>query len=84
MLKVFAISLGCPKNRVDTEQALGFSGQVEMVDDPHTADWLFINTCGFIAPAVEESVQTIVEYVNLKMASPISPKLIVAGCLVGR
>lgn len=86
MLYVFAISLGCPKNRVDTEQALGFSNQVRMVDNPAEADWIFLNTCGFIAPAVEESVQTIMEYVSFVEECPKNrrPKLIVAGCLVGR
>lgn len=83
-LRVFAISLGCPKNRVDTEHALGFSPQVTIVDSPDDAHWIFINTCGFIAPAVQESVQTIMEYVNLKAEAANTPKLIIAGCLVGR
>lgn len=83
-LQVFAISLGCPKNRVDTEHALGFSSQVTIVDSPDEAHWIFINTCGFIAPAVEESVQTIMEYVHFKNEAPNKPKLIIAGCLVGR
>lgn len=83
-LRVFAISLGCPKNRVDTEHALGFSSRVAIVDSPDEAHWIFINTCGFIAPAVEESVQTIMEYVHFKNEAPHKPKLIIAGCLVGR
>lgn len=83
-LRIFAISLGCPKNRVDTEHALGFHETIHVVDTPEEADWLFINTCGFIAPAVEESVQTIIEYVNFKEEADKRPKLIVAGCLVGR
>ena len=83
-LRVFAISLGCPKNRVDTEHALGFSSRVAIVDSPDEAHWIFINTCGFIAPAVEESVQTIMEYVHVKNEAPHKPKLIIAGCLVGR
>ncbi len=60
MISIYSISLGCPKNRVDTERALGALGPSRAADTPETADLVFINTCGFIAPAVEESVRVIV------------------------
>lgn len=83
--RVHAISLGCPKNRVDTETALGglpFSHT--LVDDPAQADLVVINTCSFIAPAVEESVAMILQTVEtLRELSP-RPKLAVMGCLPAR
>ena len=86
MIRIFSISLGCPKNRVDTEHALGFSASVRLVRTPEKADCIFINTCGFIAPAIEESVRTIVEHVDRVSQLPEGkrPLLVVAGCLVSR
>ena len=84
MLKIHAISLGCPKNRVDTERALGSLGRVRMLDQPGRADLLFINTCAFILPAVEESVRTVLEAAARRQARKRRPLLAVAGCLVGR
>lgn len=83
--RVHAISLGCPKNRVDTETALGGLPFAHvMVDSPEKADLVIINTCSFIAPAVEESVAAILETAEaLRELSP-RPKLAVMGCLPAR
>lgn len=83
-MKIYSISLGCPKNRVDTERTLGFMGKFTTVSTPEKADVVFINTCGFIAPAIEESVRTILEHVKLVEDLPKKPLLVVGGCLVGR
>ena len=53
------VSLGCAKNRVDTEVMLGVSDQsgFEIVEDPAEAEVIVVNTCGFIGPAKEEHLQ---------------------------
>ncbi|MBC8073022.1 MAG: 30S ribosomal protein S12 methylthiotransferase RimO [Deltaproteobacteria bacterium] len=83
--KVYFVSLGCPKNQVDTEVMLGVvrQGGHEIVDDPALADTLVVNTCGFIEAAKEESIQTILELGEIKAASP-DKRLVVAGCLSQR
>jgi ribosomal protein S12 methylthiotransferase len=85
MKKVGIISLGCPKNLVDTEAMLG-----QLVDkgysiaaDPADSEIIIINTCGFIEPAKKESIETILRAAQLKEKDP-DKKLIVAGCLVQR
>lgn len=88
-IRVHTISLGCPKNRVDTERLLGVLGRglapAEGVGD---ADLVLVNTCGFIRPAVEESLETIVEVareaVDTAARSGRRPVVAVAGCLVSR
>ncbi len=84
-LRFYSVSLGCPKNRVDTEHLLG-SLALELEPTPHLgrAQMIFVNTCGFILPAIEESVRTIVEIVNHLSTLKRRPLLVVAGCLVGR
>lgn len=85
MISIYSISLGCPKNRVDTEWLLGaVPGNVQAVDDPSGADLVVINTCGFIQPAVEESVRTILQTINDVEDAKKRPLLAVTGCLVGR
>ncbi len=85
MTCIYSISLGCPKNRVDTERLLGaLTADVRMVQTLDAADLVFINTCGFIAPAVEESVRTVVQAIADLEDVPHRPLLAVAGCLVGR
>lgn len=89
MTRIYSLSLGCPKNRVDSEHALGFlSGCTSLtpVQSPKEADLVFINTCGFIAPAVEESVRAVVETIDELSRLPAKrrPLLVMAGCLVGR
>ena len=79
------VSLGCAKNRVDTEVMLGVSGVsgFEHVPDPADADVIVVNTCGFIGPAKEESVDTILEMAAQKDEGRCG-KLVVAGCLSQR
>ena len=82
---VFAISLGCPKNLVDTEIMLGGLTHAgwEVTAEPAAADLLLVNTCGFIEPACKEAVDTILEMARLKADRP-EVRLVVAGCLVQR
>lgn len=83
--RIHFISLGCAKNRVDTEVMLGVS-DVEgfrVVADPAEAEVIVVNTCGFIGPAKEESVDTILEMGRYKEAGSCE-KLVVAGCLSQR
>lgn len=84
-LRCCSISLGCPKNRVDTERLLGSLGvKVVPVEDADRADLVFINTCAFIQPAIEESVRTIAQTAaDIEDAGKKRPLLVVAGCLVG-
>ncbi len=79
------VSLGCPKNRVDTEVMLGVgAGEgYRIVADPSEAEVIVVNTCGFIGPAKEESIDTILEMGALK-ESGICKKLVVSGCLSQR
>ena len=74
------VSLGCAKNRVDTEVMLGVSDEsgFEIVEDPAEAEVIVVNTCGFIGPAKEESVETILEMGAHKEAGTCN-KLVVAG-----
>ena len=82
---VFSISLGCPKNLVDTEIMLGGLTRAgwEVTGTPAAADLLLVNTCGFIEPACKEAVDTILDLARLKQARP-EVRLVVAGCLVQR
>ncbi len=61
MLNVYVVSLGCPKNRVDTETLLASLGPVTLVASPEEADLALVNTCAFIQPAVEESLAEIMD-----------------------
>ena len=82
---VGAVSLGCNKNRVDTETALGLLKErgFRIVSDPADADIIMINTCGFIDPAKEESVNTILEMAEYKTSGRCR-LLVVTGCLIQR
>lgn len=84
-IKVYTVSLGCPKNRVDTERLLGTLGESMIpVESVAEADLTLINTCGFIQPAVEESVNTILEAVREAGEAGEGHLVAVAGCLVSR
>lgn len=84
-MRTYSVSLGCPKTRVDTERLLGALGGVRLVERPEDARLIFINTCGFIAPAVEESVRTVLDAAEAAgRAKGERPLLAVAGCLVSR
>jgi len=82
---VFPISLGCPKNLVDTEIMLGRLRQEgwEVVAAPEAASLLLVNTCAFIASAAQEAVDTILEMARYKEGNS-GKSLVVTGCLVQR
>ena len=82
---VGAVSLGCNKNRVDTETALGLLKEkgYRITGDPAEADILLVNTCGFIDPAKEESINTILEMAEYKQTGRCRV-LVVTGCLSQR
>ena len=82
---VGAVSLGCNKNRVDTETALGLLTEngFLLTEDPAQADILLVNTCGFIDPAKEESVNTILDMAEYKQTGRCKV-LVVTGCLSQR
>jgi len=84
-LKVGFVSLGCPKNLVDSEVMMGqlVARGHELTSHPDEADVLVVNTCSFIDPAKQESVDTILEMAEYKKVGR-ARKLIVAGCLVER
>lgn len=84
-IRVYTVSLGCPKNRVDTERMLACLGPgLAPSEAPEEADLVLVNTCGFIAPAVEESVQAIMDAVEAVEDMDPRPVLAVTGCLVSR
>ncbi|MDR1776621.1 MAG: 30S ribosomal protein S12 methylthiotransferase RimO [Desulfovibrio sp.] len=84
-LTVWSLSLGCPKNRVDSEHLLGsLPMPVKSVRHIGRARLVFINTCGFIAPAVRESVRAVLNAVKIASRCKKKPLLAVAGCMVGR
>src|ERR1700749_4314738 len=82
-MKIGFVSLGCPKNLVDTEVMMGqrTSRGHELTPRPEDADVIVVNTCSFIDPAKQESVDTILEMAEYKKTGR-ARKLIVAGCLV--
>jgi len=84
-LKIGFVSLGCPKNLVDSEVMMGslVARGHELTPHPGDADVLVVNTCSFIDPAKKESVDTILEMAEYKKTGR-ARKLIVAGCLVER
>jgi ribosomal protein S12 methylthiotransferase len=79
------VSLGCPKNLVDSEVIYGLLEKHgwQGLDKPDEASFLLINTCGFIQPAVEESIEEILQLSRFKTDAP-NKKLVVVGCLVQR
>lgn len=85
MKRIGMVSLGCPKNLVDSEVMMGVLRRhgFSLTTDPQNADVVVINTCGFIDAAKQESVDTILEMAELKKTGRLE-KLVVAGCLVER
>jgi ribosomal protein S12 methylthiotransferase len=83
--KVYPVTLGCAKNRVDTEIMLALLEEADwqIINRPEEADLLLVNTCGFIASACQEAVDTILELAAVKQTHP-GARLIAAGCLVQR
>src|SRR3990172_210637 len=82
---VALVTLGCPKNQVDSEVMLGHLAQagLDVVDDEAKADAIIVNTCGFIDTAKEESINTIIELGGLKTRGRCKA-LIATGCLTQR
>jgi tRNA-2-methylthio-N6-dimethylallyladenosine synthase/ribosomal protein S12 methylthiotransferase len=92
-VNVYPISLGCPKNRVDTERLLGSLRRqggglpgVRVLKRLKNAHLVLINTCAFISPAIRESARVILENAGriAALPAPERPLLAVAGCLPGR
>ena len=79
------VSLGCPKNLVDSEVMLALLEEAgySICQEPDQADLLLVNTCGFIQPAVEEAINEIILLGQYKDNKP-GVKLVVTGCLVQR
>jgi ribosomal protein S12 methylthiotransferase len=79
------VSLGCAKNQVDAEVMLGLLKRegLTVVQDPAKAEVIVINTCGFIGPAKEESIQAILEHAPYKEHG-VCKALVVTGCLAER
>ncbi len=84
-MKVGFVSLGCSKNLIDTEMAIGLfkNNEFQIVSDVEKAEIIVINTCGFIESAKQEAIDTILEMAEYKI-SGICKYLIVMGCLVQR
>lgn len=84
MMKVGFVSLGCSKNLIDTEIAIGILKEhgMEIVNNPEDAEMIIVNTCGFIDPAKEEAINTILEMAEYKKKK--CKYLIAMGCLVQR
>ena len=85
-IKIGLVSLGCDKNRIDSEIILGkvnSSLDFEIVNDPKTADVIIVNTCGFIESAKQESINTILEMDEYKTKHKCQV-LVVTGCLSQR
>ena len=84
-VKISLVTLGCAKNLVDSEHILGrlMDAGAILCSNSSEADVIIVNTCGFILPAKEESIDHILEAAQLKKADP-AKKLIVTGCLAER
>ncbi len=81
MKKLHVVSLGCTKNLIDTEVMLARLKEYQMTQEPSEADLIIVNTCGFINPAKEESLQTIF---SLHQQRKKDSTLVMAGCLSER
>src|SRR5436309_9027239 len=84
-MKIGLVSLGCPKNLVDSEVMLGLAQEAghQLTRDTETADVLVINTCAFIDSAKQESIDTILEMAQHKKEGTCR-RLIVTGCMAER
>jgi len=85
MKRVHVLTLGCPKNQVDSEVMLGVLTRAghEIALDPDDADVIVVNTCAFIGPAKEESIDAILDAARVKAAQE-GRRLVVTGCLAQR
>ena len=80
--KFGVISLGCDKNRIDTEKLLGFikAKGGTLTDDISVAEVLIVNTCAFLESARQEAIETVLECAEQKNGGKLE-KLVVTGCL---
>ena len=88
-MNVYISTMGCPKNIVDSENLAGLleSRGYAVVDTPEAADWMIVNTCGFIGDAKEESIARIFELAAVKAEAAEkggAKRLLVSGCLSER
>ncbi len=85
MTRIGFVSLGCPKNQVDSEWMIGLAKEAgcELTNNPEDAEVIIVNTCGFIESAKEESITTVLEMARYKKEGACT-SLIVAGCLAER
>ncbi len=84
-MKFHFVTLGCPKNRVDSEVMFGslLQNHYEFTPDPKEAELIVVNSCSFIEDAKKESISTILDMSKLKIEGSLK-KLVVAGCLAQR
>src|SRR6476619_2815199 len=84
-MKIGLISLGCPKNLVDSEVMLGLAREAghELTTDAASADVIVVNTCAFIDKAKQESIDTILEMAQHKTSGSCR-RLVVTGCMAER
>ncbi len=84
-MKIHLVSLGCARNLIDSEVMLGRLKKAGciLLDEPSEAEAVIVNTCGFIRPAVDESIDTVLELAELKKNGNLK-KLVVVGCLPQR
>ena len=82
-MKLGLISLGCAKNKIDSELFLGLAKKynIEITNDINSADIIVVNTCGFIESSKQESIDTIFEVLDYQEQGK---KIVVMGCLVER
>lgn len=85
MPKVAIVTLGCPKNAIDSEGLAGLlaSAGHQVTDEPQGADVVLVNTCGFIDPARRETIQEALDLADLKETADLKG-LVLTGCLVAR
>jgi ribosomal protein S12 methylthiotransferase len=85
MPRVAIVTLGCPKNAIDSEGLGGLlsAGGHQVVEQPHDAEVVLVNTCGFIDPARRETVEEVLDLAELKEANGLKG-LVLTGCLVAR
>jgi ribosomal protein S12 methylthiotransferase len=83
---VAIVTLGCGRNEVDSDQLAGLFHRegVPVVDDPAAADVVLVNTCTFIAPAKQESIDTVLEACDLKGEDGAARAVLVVGCMAER
>src|SRR5690242_9097921 len=82
---VYFVSLGCPKNLVDSQVMLGLleKGRYSLTDTPEKAEVIIVNTCSFIQASKEESIETILDMAQLKQSAKCKV-LVASGCLPQR